>query len=317
MIDVYASLTNYVDHLAPIWAALPAGVQGRFLVSSGSVGRYARARWGLPVVRERPSGPTLVASYTDERLCPGAVALLEHGAGQHYGGLDATSARSTERPCVGLYLAPNQVVADRMAAVLPCADRVVVGCPRLDAFTPGALDGPLALAWHWNPGGPWPESRSAWPHYKDHLHRLVSGGRVWGHGHPRIYPALAVFYSQAGVRPVADSGEVLSGAGVISVDNSSLLYEAVFLDRPVVVLDAPWYRRDVDHGLRFWEWADVGPRISDPRAWPEAVAAARHPSWASVRARAAAAIYGPRDRQATIRAVAALSEWAHNFDPGT
>lgn len=68
------------------------------------------------------------------------------------------------------------------------------------------------------------------------------------------------------------------------VAHNSVLYEWAALGRPVVVLDAPWFRRNVDHGLRFWSHADIGIRVREPEQLIDAVAeAVQDPS--DVRAR--------------------------------
>lgn len=317
-LSFYASLRNLVDHLAPLWWALPTELRGPFRVADKSLVAYCAEAWDMPTLRERPpAAPHVVASYADELLVArvgGSVALLEHGSGQFYGGFDASSTLSDRRPSVELYMAPSPEVADRMAAVLPRAERVWVGCPRLDPFVgqPRDPDGPIGLAWHWNAGSRWPEARSGFAHYGPYLRELSSAfpGRIWGHAHPRLFGSVHNLYSLAGITPVPDSRMVLDSVSVLSADNTSLMWEAAALDIPLVILDAPWFRRDVWHGLRFWDFADVGPRISDPAGWADAIRAAPDPAWTPLRRAAAAAIYGPIDGLATARALEALRSWS-------
>ena len=305
--DAYASGTHYVDHLAPIWLALDQR-RGQFRVGPGRGLLEHCARWGIMALRGRPTAnPTLVASYADERACQGPVALLEHGAGQTYDTPDPDAVATRHQ--VELYLAPNQLVADRMAPVLPHARRLVVGSPRLEHLA-GLERNPrwVALAWHWNQWGP-AEARTAWGHYQ---HWLGDWARqvpdLVGHAHPRMLRSIRGLYLAHGIEVVSWANELLAGARVLVADNTSLLWEACALDIPVVVLDAPWYRIGVHHGLRFWEWADVGPRIRDAERLPEAVAAAPSPEWAPVRRAAAEAIYGPLEGSID-RALAALKAW--------
>ena len=58
-----------------------------------------------------------------------------------------------------------------------------------------------------------------------------------------------------------DFDEVMERSTLYICDNSSTLYEFASTGRPVVVLNAPWFRRDIEHGLRFWEHADVGVSV--------------------------------------------------------
>jgi len=31
-----------------------------------------------------------------------------------------------------------------------------------------------------------------------------------------------------------------------------------------VILNPPWYRRDMEWGMRFWDYADTGPNVEHP-----------------------------------------------------
>jgi CDP-glycerol glycerophosphotransferase (TagB/SpsB family) len=110
--------------------------------------------------------------------------------------------------------------------------------------------------------------------------------------------------------PWVDRETILDQADVLVVDNSSLGWEFMALDRPVVWLDAPWYRQRVEHGLRFWRWACAGLRVSGPGEIGEAVDRARadDPPRAQLRAMATREIYSFTDGSSTDRAVTAIME---------
>jgi len=85
------------------------------------------------------------------------------------------------------------------------------------------------------------------------------------------------------------------------------MFEAAAVGLPVVVLNAPWYRRDVSHGLRFWAWSDIGPQVDDPADLEQAVwSDAFHPAYRVRRGQMTRAVFGDLDGQASARAVAAL-----------
>lgn len=314
MIDAYASQRHYLDHVRPVVDELG----GRLFVS-GSLERFAvGGRPGLPPRGDR--GPVLVASYRDEvtvRQHSGRpIVLIEHGAGQHYGGTHAAHAGGPDRDDVVLFLCPNETVAERNRAVYPNARIAVVGCPRLDPWHLGrrlfvnhALP-IVALAFHWDCLIV-PEARTAFDHYAPALAGLATSfqGRLLGHGHPRIMGKLAPLYAKAGIEVVWTFDEVLDVADLLLFDVTSAGYEFASTDRPVVALNAPRYRREVHHGLRFWDTIP-GLTIDGPGELPDAIEAALAdpPELRELRDEANRRVYAARDGKAASRAAEAVLE---------
>lgn len=268
-VDVVASLPHYLDHLRPVFDALPDELQGQ--VYGGSTPWSLRPR-GVPRL-------TLVAGWQDVRDGNGSMVYVEHGAGQSYAGDPKTahqpgysaSGGARHRGVVG-YIAPSEEVARRWRSGTG-RPAVAVGCPKLDAYLiddpPVPEERTICLAWHWDCLIS-PEARSAWNHYAERLPRVVAawhrqGWRVFGHSHPRWEGALDSTMLTAGVDEIlATDRQVFERAAVLAVDNSSIGMEFQALDRPVIWLDAPWYRRNISHGGRFWDWVIGAPRVSGP-----------------------------------------------------
>jgi hypothetical protein len=297
MIDVIASAPHYRAHLAPIVDAL-AWVDG-FL-----------------------DGVTLVASHRDLETARkrGAqrIVLAQHGAGQSYGG-DPRSARNPSYPGgddnddVGLFLVPNQHAAQRWIERYPRACVRVVGSPRLDTIPPRQLD-PLddhpviGVSFHWEAANVSPEARSTFGWYRSVVVELAARYKVIGHAHPKRTD-LPRWYSRNRIEHVADFDEVCRRADVYVCDNSSTLFEFASTDRPVVVMNAPWYRRDVDHGLRYWEGAHLGVNVDRPSDLVDGVTEALRDSWHYPREAVVDHVYRYRTGAAQ-RAAAAIMEWA-------
>lgn len=274
MVDVLASEPHFVDHLAPVWHALPDALRGLFMSPEAAVRAHARCRGIEAIPLARTSGPLLVASYGDvkrgRRAGATTFAYLEHGAGQSYGGDPRSASHGSyaggrDRDDVRLFLVPNEQAAARWRAAYPAARVAVVGSPKLDSL-PAREPGPgpvVALGFHW-PCAIAPEARTAFPHYQAVLPILRRRFRLIGHGHPRYLARLRPWYRSVGIEMVDDFEDVLRRADLYVCDNSSTLFEFAATGRPVVVLNAPWYRRDVRHGLRFWDAATVGLQVDDP-----------------------------------------------------
>ena len=280
------------------------------------------ARYGIAAtVGAAGDGPVVVASIGDLRAAGSAgrsrVALMEHGAGQSYGG----DRRSADHPSyaggVGrkaqLFLHPGPHPAARDHAAYPRARVEVVGCPKLDTLpTRGPGDGPvLAFGFHWDDSRTVDEVRSGFIFFREGLELLARKYKVLGHGHPRIIDRLAPWYERKGIEVVRDFSEVCARADLYGCDNSSTLFEFAATGRPVVVLNASLYRHSVNHGLRFWEAADVGVQCARAIDLPEAVedALSDDAGKQSRREQALALVYGYR-QGAAARAAGVLLDWA-------
>jgi hypothetical protein len=288
-VDAYASEPHYEAHIRPVFDALPDGLRGT----------WAR----------RGDGPVIVAGYKD-MLGVGdrPVILMEHGAGQTYGSGHPSYAGGRNRERVKLFLCPSERVAEANRARYPQTPAVVVGCPKMDALLGlgRVRSGIVGFAWHWN-ALVCPESRSALNHYARSLGDIDYPSI--GTAHPRIMRHAAKVYADAGI-DVVDAVGLFKLAEVLVVDNSSIGWEFLALDRPVVWANAPWYRREAHHGLRFWELADSGVQCDGPEELPDAIAEAfaDSPAQRERRRTAAATVYEFLDGRSAGRAAAAIVE---------
>lgn len=320
MIDFYASEPHFLDHLAPIVRAMG---QKRILVGRGLLD-HARRR-GLVATADGgdPSRPVVVASNTDtkrmRKLGRTRIAFIEHGIGQSYAGDPHAAsigayAGGKDRGDLGLFMVPNEHAASRFRATYPGNRTVIVGSPKLDeapAYEPGPKP-VVAVSFHWDCSVV-PETRSSRKEYWGAIQALARTHTVIGHGHPRAFlmDRLDTYYRRAGIEVVTDFAEVLRRASVYVCDNSSSLYEFAATGRPVVVLNASWYRKQVHHGLRFWDAADVGIQVDRAEDFAAAIETALKdpPKRQAARERALDIVYAYRSGGA-VRAAGAITEWA-------
>jgi glycosyltransferase involved in cell wall biosynthesis len=239
---------------------------------------------------------------------------MEHGCGLSYSTDHPSYAGGRDRQGVVLFLSPNRYTADRNAAAHPHIPQHLIGAPKLDPVwrTPQKQPGdpPLVVvSFHWDCQQA-PEARSALSWYRPALRLLarqasVEGWQLAGHGHPRAMPALRKLYQAWGIPVLEDFAGVLAAADLYVVDNSSTLYEFAATGRPVVVLNAPWYRRNVQHGLRFWQHIP-GWQVSRPAQLRDGIsrALADPPELRALREAAVEAVY-PVGRDGTAAELAA------------
>lgn len=309
-IDLLYSEAKCLAHAEPAWLALPEALRGERIDRS-------QPRPGVHPSRMADRA-VLVASFNDataaHRRGYRRIALLEHGVGQSYEGHTSRAyPGGPGRDIVSLFLSPNETAASRDRAAYPGVRVVVVGCPKLDTL-PARDDSPgpvVAISFHWSQKSP-PELRSALPHYLEALPALAERLTLIGHYHPMAARAVLPVYRRLGIEIVDSFEDVCRRADVYVADNTSTLYEFASTGRPVVVLNAPWYRRDVEHGLRFWVAAGVGIEVDAPdllvAAVERALETANDPERRGWREAVLDIVYGRR-KGASKRAAKALEAW--------
>ena len=321
-ITMYANKVNYVDHLAPIYSALNG--RATFEVSSPALREYCRQK-GIEARLHRPvsgisSGVLVLATVYPSGMMRAfglgkQLVLVNHGSGQGWAGNPHSSyAGGPRRGQFALILEPGADPAERDRRACPKSRVVAIGCPKLDRWAdyekPTDITRQvIAIGFHM-PTMVCPESRGAFPHYKAVLPAVVAWCREQGHevlgaGHPTMWGTLLPYWESLGVEPVADWDDVMERATLYVRDQCSTIYEFAALDKPVVVLNAPWYRRDVEHGLRFWACADVGVQCDGPEGLVPAIEAALAdpPEQQEKRRAAVRRVYAHLDGRATERAV--------------
>jgi hypothetical protein len=282
-LDFFARRAHYIDHLAPIYRAMPAQ-RGRFTVPAELLEYAFEALGGGDLVQLEAydegtlSGedPVLVCSYGDiaraARRASRKIIHMEHGIGHAYGTAPYPNGRRGRRDQVDLFLAPNEYTARLIRSVR--RTRVeVIGTPKMDEwFAP--VQGPafsnnrrpvIAIAFHWGDRNSRPpEAGSAWEHYKAILPALRDRYQLIGHGHPLASDVFRQEFERMEIEWVPDFRQVLLRADLYVNDLSSTLYEFLVTGKPVVVLNAPWFRREMHWGIRFWDYAGVGINVWDP-----------------------------------------------------
>lgn len=254
---------NRNEHLEAIFRHLPAEIQGN---------HYGGNQMLKPKMGVAPDDIVLAADFISIGKAPNnRVVYVEHGAGQNYASYNVEQARFYYHPRPGEanphpanvvgYIGPRQDVIDAWGR-----PGFAAGCPVADDFELYGDDNVCAFTWHWNAHRVAPEATSALWHYHDRMADIVAalrdrGWTVLGARHPQFKNRLSL-WRNLGVEEATIS-DVRRRASLLFADNTSVLYEMLYLGRRVVCLNAPWYRRDVEHGLRFWSHVP-GPMVDGP-----------------------------------------------------
>ena len=309
-VDAYASRHSYWRHLRPIVEAL--------LAADHEVETWhpqgIETEWNRPPDSKRKPDNEwmIVASEPDARRFASShrIIYVEHGTGQKYAGLPAGFVGGPGLDAVELFVCPAERVADHWHRSYPRAQTAVVGDPALD----GLVNHPSGFVYwtaHWRCGA----NFETWPAFQHHVSALPalrdeladSGLELVGHAHPRDRQRMADRWKQLGVRFEPDPDVVLRTGDLLIADNTSMLYEAAALGMPVLCLNRPEYRRNIEHGLRFWSHVP-GIECDEPEhlVWTVEAALADPPELRELRARAVAHAYAHLDGKAAVHAARAI-----------
>ena len=345
-VDFYASEPHYLDHIVDIWNKLPNEYKGILYVG---VNDEDKLEHEINMVQYALDKHSLNAIHIDNiehnnrlLLVPGvgkrmtqlgrSLILIIHGAGQSY--VSHSGKRwgpgGTGREQVYLFLNPNEYCHTLNTTHYPKAKSKIIGCPKMDKWHQQVLMNDIkergetpvvAISFHFE-SNVCQESRSAFPFFEHALLMLAhkNATREWkviGHGHPRMMSTLEPYYKKLDIEVVTDFDEVMERADLYIMDHMSTLYEFASTKRPVVVLNAPWYRRHIEHGHRFWKYADVGINCNHPDQLEQCIIEAlQDPLEQRMRReRAVSAIYQYRDGMCSDRAVEAIIEVAEHYTP--
>lgn len=242
------------EHISAIFRHLPPDIQGRHFNPPTRL----HARLGIA-----PDDVVLAADWLSVlRAGQFKTAYVEHGAAQSYAPpLQHREAHCYYHPRPGAenhhpdnviaYIAPRQDVIDAWGR-----PGFAAGCPAVDEFELVPSEPrTIAFTFHWMAHRVCPEATSAFGHYEARLPDIIAKLKaddwtVIGTRHPR-FKHLKGYWERLGVEEVGID-DVRRRASTLILDNSSAGFEHAYLLRRTVWLNAPHYRRDVEHGLRFW-----------------------------------------------------------------
>lgn len=336
-IAFYASLPHYLEHMLPVWREMDPNNKAGFW-SDVEHPECLSSEYPVPVKKRRSHGPNVpfldrnpvvVSSFGDLRRVRECVFRpmigIEHGCGLMYLG-DYPQGQWTSLHiarlqfkhlglCLNLRLVPNDYVGEWDRKFYSCEVVTVGDSPKMDGWRVGAKVKPnlanptVCISTHFNRKSP-PETRETLSYYEPALSSLVRNFRVLGHAHPKHAIKARHVFDRYGIEYVPDFNEVMQRADLYMSSSSSTLYEFASLDRPVVVLRAPFMRQDVHHGLLFWDYVP-GVECWKPEDLLRCVndALEDKETTQEQRQRAIDFVYPQRDGRSAKRCVEAIEAW--------
>lgn len=261
-IDFYTGEEHFFDHTIPVWLALPDQYKGTFYVSKLVEQKRAKES-GIPYVVGYPENSELclVASIADYRATNHDVVYMEHGIGHQYSNNHMGYAGGSGKDRVVLFLNQHHITDERNLKTYPNVKHAIIGTPKMDkvkrtGWIVHHRKPVVCMSFHWDCKVS-PETRSSYPFYKKMipiLYKMKNDFDFVLHAHPKNGFQDEVKKEFPDIPFIEKFEDVMKIADVYVIDNSSTMYEFLVTGRPIVVLNCPHYRFDVNHGIRFWDY---------------------------------------------------------------
>jgi hypothetical protein len=265
VIQVYVSREWYWPHAQSVIKAL--GKPVRVHTPPRMTCEQEAHRFGIDVAftMPDPKQPVVVWSGNDMNVAE-RVILMDHGVGQSYRMddgqlLDHPSwAGGKGRDNAILFVVPNEYAANANRETYPHIPNAIIGSPHVEYLRtlPYEPKYRVCFSRHWGPAIV-PEMKSAWWHYEEAITEYARAhpGKVALHCHPRQEHEGRRCAQIMGVPYIGRFEDVVRHCEVYVADNTSTIFEFAAMDRPVVLLTAPWFKNS-NHGGRFGRWRLVG-----------------------------------------------------------
>jgi hypothetical protein len=290
-LNALALAGHYVDHIAPVWHALPKSARGIFWVRSDEAkraaarNRIASRQWNPNTANNQIIITSALGDLNVAWRAGARTILMEHGAGQTYNTTHSSYAGGSHpsRDACELFLVPGTFPAQKLRQKHPNIPVVEIGSPKLDRLAkfkrPNNEIPKVVISWHWDCKVV-PETRWAFPYYRRAVTDLLRHKdiEVYGHAHPRALKHIEPWCERYGIPFIERFSDVIKQADCYAIDNSSSLFEAAACGIPVVVVNSPHYRKSVNHGLRFWDAANIGPQVNRGSEFYSAIKQSLDPS---------------------------------------
>lgn len=282
-IDFLARQPYFIDHLLPIYLALPTHMQGDFyamgdVARNRLVGKVPAAKirsyiddgdcGGFPIVTAAYGDAVRAATSNPQRR----VILLEHGVGLTFGKA-AYADGVGQRNRIAMMPVQNKFVLNKVHPELQHIPHPIVGVPKLDKWKDVQFKKPsgtplIVFAFHHGDKHSRPaEVGSAWEHYYEYLPHLARSHNIAVHQHPSSAGTRQAFMDvirRHGIREIDEFDEVMEKADVLVNDCGSAAYEFSVTGKPVILMNAPWFDLRKEWGIRFWSYSDIGVNVNAP-----------------------------------------------------
>lgn len=307
-VHFFASETHYFRHLSGVCHATPADSRGLMIVPLNVrrdallEGHRVYTPGGSKTIHSVAAPASSLAycvSMTDHTWAEGlayAVVRAEHGAGQTYKGVHSFSYAGSEqhgraRLCLYPGKHPWSVHVNKRCP----SPSAVVGSPILERWLHSPEKPAVGFAFHWD-CQVCPETKATFHIWSKAIPSVIDGLSrkgipVYFHCHPRYVDTFKRAIKNFNQILILDRDLFLGSITVLAADNTSLMFEAAACGRMVVVLNSPTYRRNIEHGLRFWVVDEVGVPCDDPKNLLSCVQQALNPSEEDITCRDSALQY--------------------------